>query len=90
MGAPSSLPSAHFDPSVLYDGQELVSVVDLTNGSRTELDVAGVSGGGFTTPVWWYPDFDIATPLGRSLSASDVVGSVYDGEATRSATVAAS
>jgi hypothetical protein len=74
VGAPSALPSAHFDPSVLYDGQELVSVVDLTNGSRTELDVAGVgSGGGFTTPVWWYPDFDIATPLGRPLGASDIV-----------------
>ena len=70
--APSSLPPAQLDPVELYDGQELVKVVHLTNGSRTTI-VESNTGTilEFTTPISWHPNVDVATPLGRPLTSAD-------------------
>ncbi|WP_394844716.1 hypothetical protein LZC95_47680 [Pendulispora brunnea] len=74
VAAPSSLSAPTFDPPMTFTGQELVNLSSLTNGTHTKIDVAGVgSAGGFTTPISWFPNYDIKTPLGRSLISGDVL-----------------
>jgi hypothetical protein len=69
--APSELPSATFEPSVVFEGQEIVRIVNLTNGTQTTLDVlnAGVSisASSITTTL----NLDIMSKLGRPLQVSD-------------------
>ena len=71
--APSSLPGPTFEPSQTYPGQQLVTVSSLTNGSHTSLGVSGTSAGGFSTPVSWWPDYDLKTALGRPLVSGDAI-----------------
>lgn len=70
--APLTFPPPTLDPPATYDGQELVAIGNLINGSVTTIREAGFgSVGGFSTPISWLPNFDVATPLGRRLAASD-------------------
>jgi len=65
-----SLPS--LSPPNVYAGQELVTVENLTNGSRGSISEASFGPvGEFTTPVSTFPNFDVATSMGRPLSAGD-------------------
>ena len=72
VAAPKTLPPATSSPPETYSGQELVTLENLTNGSQTTIaEVAAGSLGSFSTSVSWYPDFDVATPLGRRLVVGD-------------------
>ena len=72
IAAPKKIPPATFNPPETYGGQELVTLETLTNGSRTRMaEMAAGNLGGFSTSISWYPDFDVATPLGRPLAAGD-------------------
>ena len=71
--APSSLAAPTFDPPQTFPGQQLVNVGSLTNGSHTTLDVSGSSAGGFSTPISWWPNYDLKTPLGRALVSGDTI-----------------
>ena len=70
--APPSLSQARFVPEEVYVGQEMVSVENLTNGTQSEVGVAGMGSiGAFSTPISWYPEFDIKTGLGRPLMSGE-------------------
>ena len=70
--APKSLPAPTFDPPQVYEGQELVTIETLVNGSRTSVSEASAGFiGEFRTPVSWRPDYDVATPLGGPLQLGD-------------------
>ena len=72
VAAPASLPAVKFNPPQTYPGQELVTLEGLTNGATTEVVVTGHGPvGKFTTPISWFPDFDVAKPLGRRLNSGD-------------------
>jgi hypothetical protein len=72
VAAPRSIPAARFKPPTVFEGQELVTLEGLTNGARTEIALVGRGLlGAFSYPVSWYPDFDVATPLGRPLAVGD-------------------
>lgn len=72
VAAPLTLPAPTFNPPEIYGGQELVTVETLVNGSRTSLVEAGFGAiGNFTTPVSWFPDYDVATRMGRPLLVGD-------------------
>jgi hypothetical protein len=71
---PATIPTPTFNPATVYAGQELVTVETLINGSLTFIDEASFGRiDEFTWPVSWKPDFDVATPLGRPLSAGDLL-----------------
>ena len=72
VSAPSSISAPEFDPSPLFEGQELVTLTQLMNGSLTEIyeNIAG-NIGKFSTPVSWFPEFDLATPMGRPVQMGD-------------------
>jgi hypothetical protein len=77
VGRPSSLPPPTLNPPTTYTGQELVTIETLVNGSLTTVSAGGAGTlGQFSTPVSWYPNFDVATPLGRRLTASDRLSAV--------------
>jgi hypothetical protein len=70
--APASIPAPTFNPPEIYDGQQLVTLETLVNGSHTKVVEVGTGPlGTLTTPVSWFPNFDVATPLGRPLHAGD-------------------
>jgi len=72
VSAPPSIPPPTLNPPTTYNGQELVTVENLINGSLTTIrEVSFGSIGEFSTPISWHPNFDVATPLGRRLTASD-------------------
>jgi|GEM_PF-1734529 len=72
VAAPTTLPAPTFNPATVYAGQELVTVESLTHGSRTSIAEASFGPiGDFTTPVSWFPDYDVATKMGSPLSAGD-------------------
>jgi hypothetical protein len=78
VAAPASLAPVKFNPPQTYPGQELVTLEALTNGATTEVSVAGHgSVGKFDTPVSWFPDFDVATPLGRKLNSGDQLTALH-------------
>jgi hypothetical protein len=69
---PTSIPAPTFNPPLIYAGQELTTVETLVNGATTTVREATFGAlGNFQTPVWWQPNFDVATPLGRPLNLSD-------------------
>lgn len=77
IAAPNSLRTATFNPISVFTGQELVSIRNLTNGSRTTVEVQpNTIAGSFSTPISWYTNFDVATPIGRKLSATDQLGAI--------------
>jgi hypothetical protein len=70
--APSLIPAAKFNPANTFNGQELVLIEELTNGSKStvgELVLGQV--GTFSTPVSWKPNYDVATKIGRPLNSAD-------------------
>ncbi len=72
VAAPPALSTPTFNPSTQYAGQEFVTLESLINGSRTTIsEVAFGRLGEISTPVWWFPNFDIGTPLRRSLAAGE-------------------
>ena len=69
---PATIPAPTFNPNSIFPGQELVTLETLINGSRTNVEEVGTGSlGTFTTPISWYPNFDVATPLGRPLASGD-------------------
>jgi hypothetical protein len=70
---PRIIPGPSFDPPQTFSGQQLVTIGSLTNGSQTKLEVSGLSAGGFTTPISWWPNYDLATALGRPLAFGDSI-----------------
>lgn len=72
VAAPATVPAPGFNPASIYTGQQLVTVEGLLNGAFTHVDEVGTGTlGNFTTPVSWFPNFDVATPLGRPLASGD-------------------
>jgi len=71
--APATIPPATFVPARIFAGQELISLTDLTNGSHTKLMVSGMNAGGFTTPISWFPNYDLKSAIGRALNLFDSV-----------------
>jgi len=70
--APATLPAPTFNPPTVYAGQELVTVESLTNGARTSMAEASFGSlSDFSTPISWFPNYDVATRLGRPLAAGD-------------------
>ncbi len=72
VAAPASLPAPSFVPPALYPGQTLVSLQNLVNGTKTTIGEMGT--GDLTSiqvPISWWPDIDVATPLGRPLQSGD-------------------
>ena len=69
---PSTIPAPTFNPPAIFAGQELVTVETLLNGSKTTVAEAnfGVLSS-FSTPISWYPNYDVATKLNRPLSTGD-------------------
>jgi hypothetical protein len=72
VAAPSSMPAPTFNPPITYAGQQLVTLETLVNGSHTSVrELTFGPLGNVTTPVSWFPNFDVATPLGRPLNGGD-------------------
>ena len=70
--APTFIPTPELIPEVLFDGQELVSFRSLTYGAQTSLEVIGEPDKvGFSTPYNRRDNVDVATRIGRPLTASD-------------------
>ena len=69
----TSLPTPIFDPSITFNGQELISIKSLTNGAFTEINVSGGGNAKFTTSISWKPNFDLATSIGRKLNSGDIL-----------------
>jgi hypothetical protein len=69
---PSSIPAPTFNPPMIYSGQQLTTLETLVHGARVDVreSTAGALGS-VETPVSWFPNFDVATPLGRPLNLSD-------------------
>ena len=72
VAAPATLPAPTFNPATVYEGQQLVTVESIVYGSRVSIaEVSFGPIGDFTWPVSWFPNYDVATRLGRPLIASD-------------------
>ena len=71
---PASLPLPAFNPATIFPGQQLVTIESLTNGAHTRIseNAFGLVGE-LSTPVSWFPDFDVKTPLGRPLRSGDLL-----------------
>lgn len=72
--APSTLPTPTFNPPAVYPDQQLTTLENLVNGSQTSVfeATAGLLGT-LSTPVSWFPNYDVASALGRPLSTSDTL-----------------
>jgi hypothetical protein len=69
---PSVIPAPTLNPPAVYAGQELVNVETITYGATVNVSEATAGGlSAFSWPVSWYPDYDVATRLGRPLAAGD-------------------
>jgi hypothetical protein len=72
VAAPTSIPNPRFNPATVYTGQELVNFDNLTNGTKSKVgEVTFGNLGSFTTPISWFNNFDVKTPLTRPLVAGD-------------------
>ena len=69
---PTTIPAPTFNPPMIYAGQQLTTLETLVHGALVEVreQTAGPLGK-VQTPVSWFPNFDVATPLGRPLNVSD-------------------
>ena len=69
---PATIPAPTFNPPLIYSGQQLTTLETLVHGSLAEVrHMTAGSLGKVQTPVSWWPNFDVATPLGRPLNLSD-------------------
>lgn len=69
---PATIPAPTFNPPMIYSGQQLTTLETLVHGSLAQVREAAVGPlGSVQTPVNWFPNFDVATPLGRPLNLSD-------------------
>jgi hypothetical protein len=69
---PATIPAPTFNPPMVYQGQQLTTLETLVNGAVVQVREATKGPlGSVQTPVWWFPNFDVATPLGRRLNTSD-------------------
>ena len=73
VAAPATLPVPSFDPARAFSGQQLVSVSNLVNGAHTTFKVGAAAAGVLDTPISWWPNFNLASTLGRALAESDTV-----------------
>lgn len=72
--APATLNAPSFDPPVIYPGQALVNFSSLINGAWTSVFENTVGNiGQFTTPISWFPNFDVRPGLGRPIIYGDVI-----------------
>ena len=72
VAAPATMPGLRLNPATVYTGQELVTIENIVYGARVNLDEATFGSlGSFTWPVSWFPDFDVASRLGRPLAVGD-------------------
>ena len=72
VAAPDTLPAPTFSPAELYVGQELLTIETITHGAQVTIDEASLGPvGEITSPVSWYPDYDIAAAMGRPLEEGD-------------------
>lgn len=77
--APSTLPSVAFDPNTIYVGQELLQLSSITYGAKVIITESTTPwNGSVQTPISWFPDYDIATRLGRPLQSGDNVSAVQE------------
>ena len=69
----TSIPPGNFEPPTFYNGQELVTLVNLTNGTTTTVGASGFGDiGKFSTPISWHNNFDVKkSALGRALTTGD-------------------
>jgi hypothetical protein len=70
--APTMFPRPEFNPSNTYHGQELLSIENIVYGAKVSLRETG-SGwtGSFSTPITWFPNYDIKTAMGRPIQTGD-------------------
>lgn len=73
VAAPATFGTPVLDPARMFEGQQLVSLSGLTNGSKTRLSIGAAGVGGFMTPISWFPSYDFATPLGRAARIGDAL-----------------
>lgn len=72
--APTTLNAPSFDPPNIYPGQVMVNFTSLVNGAYTFVREAAFGDiGKFTTPISWFPEFDVRPGLGRPIVSGDVV-----------------
>lgn len=72
--APSSLNAPSFDPPSIWPGQVVVNLTSLVNGAFTTVRETVVGSlGTITTPISWFPEFDVRPGLGRPIASGDVV-----------------
>jgi hypothetical protein len=72
--APPSLPALTLNPASIYVGQELVTIENITYGARVNMEEDGTGTvADFTWPVSWFPDYDVASKLGRPLNSGDLL-----------------
>jgi hypothetical protein len=71
---PPTIPAPGLNPAATYSGQELVTIENIIYGARVSVGEASFGPlGDFSWPVSWFPDFDVATPLGAPLSAGNAL-----------------
>lgn len=69
---PATIPAPTFNPPLIYAGQQLTTLETLVHGALAEVrEATAGSLGKVQTPVSWFPNFDLATPLGRPVNTSD-------------------
>jgi hypothetical protein len=72
IAAPTTLPAPTFNPPMTYSGQQLTTLETLVNGALVSVrEMTAGPIGSVQTPVSWFPNFDVASPLGRPLNTSD-------------------
>jgi hypothetical protein len=72
--APTTLPAPRLQPLNLVVGQQLINFESLVNGSFTTVNrTSSPATGSFTTPVSWYPNYDIASILGGPIRGGESV-----------------
>lgn len=72
VAAPRSLPFPTLNPATTYAGQEFVTLQSLINGARTRVSESAFGPlGEISWPVSSFLNFDIGTPLGRTLRVGD-------------------
>lgn len=70
---PMRLAPPTFNPPAIFNGQELLNIETIEYGAKVTLRETSGSGwsGSFSTPVTWFPNYDIRSAMGRPLQASD-------------------
>lgn len=76
---PSVLDGVTLDPPQVHEGQELLLLRDLANGSRRiVIESANGQIAKVENPVWWHWDIDVVPGLGRPLTTSDQLAFVEE------------